>query len=71
MKFSGLFSLLKTESGFKNEEKVMGAHEPVKADPKEIKRAEETWAAFTNLTKWSIIVTLAILAVLALVFIDW
>lgn len=47
----------------------MAKHEPVEVNPKELKRANEMWGGFTELMKWSVIVTFAILAIMALVFI--
>lgn len=47
----------------------MADHPPVEADPKEIKRAQDMWAGFTVLLKYSTIATVGILAALALAFI--
>lgn len=38
----------------------------VPVDSKELKKAEQMWGAFTAMTKWAVIVTVAVLALMAL-----
>lgn len=49
----------------------MATQKTVKADAKELKRSQEMWENFTEISKWSIIATVVILALLGIVFIDW
>lgn len=49
----------------------MATNQPVEAGPKEVKNAQDMWNRFTNLTKWSIIITVVVLALLGLIFINW
>lgn len=37
----------------------------ISVDPQELKRAQETWSAFTAMTKWGIISVIAFVAILA------
>ena len=49
----------------------MGEHHAVDIDPTELKNAQKMWHGFTNLLKYSAILTAGVLALLALVFINW
>lgn len=37
----------------------------ISVDPQELKRAQDTWSAFTGMTKWAIISVIAVVAALA------
>ncbi|MCB1562593.1 MAG: aa3-type cytochrome c oxidase subunit IV [Alphaproteobacteria bacterium] len=47
----------------------MANHSPVEIDPKELARAEGMWGSFTKLIKWSIIASVAVLVLLAWLFV--
>jgi len=49
----------------------MASHTPVEADPKEIQRAADMWAGFIKISKYTIIVSIIVLAALGVVFVDW
>ena len=49
----------------------MAQHIPVEADEKEIERAQVMWHGFTQMMKYTVILTVLTLALLGLVFIDW
>ena len=49
----------------------MATHKPAKPDEQQVKDAEKLWNSFTQLSKYSVIVTVVILAILGLAFIDW
>lgn len=43
----------------------MAKAEKVSVDPKELKRAEEMWGAFTDMAKWSVVSVIVLLLILA------
>ena len=47
----------------------MANHTPVKADAKEIKRAQDMWDGFTKLLTYSTALTVGVLVILAAIFI--
>lgn len=49
----------------------MAEHHAVDIDPKELERAQNTWAGFTSLLKYAVLGSVATLALLGLAFIDW
>lgn len=49
----------------------MAKTQSVKVDPKEMQRANEMWEHFTVWTKWGVIATVALLALMGLFLIDW
>lgn len=49
----------------------MAEHHAVEIDPKELERAQSTWAGFTSLLKYSVIGGVGVLALLGVAFIDW
>jgi hypothetical protein len=49
----------------------MDVHRAADIDAKDIERAQATWSKFTQFMKWSVIGTVAVLALMGLIFIDW
>lgn len=46
-------------------------HHPVEINPADEARLQQTWIGFTSLLKYSVIVSVAVLALLGLAFISW
>jgi hypothetical protein len=49
----------------------MAHYEPVTVDPQDIHRAQAMWHNFTQWLKWGGGIVAAIVALMALVFVDW
>ena len=49
----------------------MGDHVKVEATPKQIETSQDGWSSFVDISKWAIIVTCIVVALLGIVFIDW
>ena len=47
----------------------MASNTPVKVDPKQLVTAQELWKGFTQIGKWSIIAIVAIVVLLAVLFV--
>ena len=49
----------------------MGEHTRVEASYKQIETAQAGWSSFVVFSKWTIIITCVVVALLGIVFIDW